>query len=139
VSTMTVDWDGEAVLVALGLFDVLGMAEISFKRTRKSWIFWKSLATSSFPLLMRPRSLLQFRLLTEMPAQPGQWLLLVARPSHLDPGCGALGALRDILEAMVKVMGRVQIHMVTVVLEGSFLFLSLAHRPASDTATVPSA
>jgi hypothetical protein len=85
---------------------------------------------------MRPQSLLQFRLLTEMPAQPGQWLLLVARPSYFDPG---RGALRDIIKAMVKVLRKVQIYMVTVVLEGSSLFLSLAHRPASDTATAPSA
>jgi hypothetical protein len=85
---------------------------------------------------MRPRFLLQFRLLTEMPAQPGQWLLLVAGPFYFDPG---RGALRDIVKATVKVLRKVQIHMVTVALEGSSLFLFLARRPASDTATAPSA
>jgi len=133
---MTVDWDWEAVLVALGLFDVLGMTEISFKPTIRSQILWKWISTSSFPLLMRPRCLLQFRLLTEKPAQPAQWLLLVARPSYFEPGCGALC---DIVKATVKVLRKVQFHMVTVVLEGSSLFLSLARRPASDTATAPSA
>jgi hypothetical protein len=36
---MTVDWDWGAGLVALGLFDVLGMAEISFKRTIEHRVF----------------------------------------------------------------------------------------------------
>jgi hypothetical protein len=56
---MTVDWDWEAVLVALALFDVLGMAEISFKHTRNTLEFLEEdiylvLSTANAPPIPPP-------------------------------------------------------------------------------------